>query len=67
MADSIDSGNTKPRSGGPKTKAGKARSSLNALKHGRYATKHPALLNVDDDNAFRNLLRDHLAHYAPPC
>ena len=94
MADSIDSGNTKPHAAppsnrerresgndvplplanrerrervatGPRTQAGKARSSLNALKHGRKSTQHPALLPIEDDDAFRTILRDHLAHFAP--
>ena len=65
MSASDNSGNDKPRATGPRTAAGKARSSLNALKHGRTAVKHPALLPIDDDEAFRGILRDHLAHFAP--
>lgn len=50
---------------GPKTAEGKARSSLNALKHGRYALKHPTVLSIEDSEAFRDLFRDNLAHFAP--
>ncbi|MBA3976549.1 MAG: hypothetical protein C0504_20270 [Candidatus Solibacter sp.] len=65
MSASDNSETTRPRATGPRTAAGKARSSLNALKHGRTAVKHPALLHIDDDEAFRGILRDHLAHFAP--
>lgn len=50
---------------GPRTSEGKARSSLNALKHGRYALKHPSVLSIEDSGAFRDLYRDNLAHFAP--
>jgi hypothetical protein len=53
-----------PSKSGPKTPAGKARSSLNALKHGRYA-KHPTVLAIEDGAAFLKLFRDYLAHYNP--
>lgn len=58
-------GITNSRATGPRTAAGKARSSLNALKRGRRSVKHSALLHVEDDEAFRKILRDHLAHFAP--
>jgi hypothetical protein len=50
---------------GPKTAEGKARSSLNALKHGRYALKHPTVLAIEDSDLFRKLYRDNLAHFSP--
>ncbi len=43
------------KSRGPKTTAGKARSSLNALKHGRYATNAIVLSN-EDPAAFEELV-----------
>lgn len=46
------------KSRGPKTAEGKARSSLNALKHGRYATNAIVLSN-EDSEAFEELV----AHY----
>ncbi|MCL4795994.1 MAG: hypothetical protein KJZ84_15645 [Bryobacteraceae bacterium] len=49
---------------GPKSAAGKARSALNALKHGRYS-KHPSILAIEDADAFRDLFRTYLAHFNP--
>jgi len=47
--------NNRPRRGGPKTPEGKARSSLNALKHGRYA--HSIfVLRHEDHAAFERLV-----------
>ena len=52
------------KSKGPISPTGKAISSMNALKHGRYA-KHPTVLAIEDGAAFLKLFRDYLAHYNP--
>lgn len=52
------------RSGGPKSPAGKARSALNALKHGRYA-KSLSVLSIEDDQVFLELLDAYNAHLQP--
>src|SRR5258706_5294442 len=50
------------RSTGPRTPEGKAKSSLNALKHGRTSAQVPARSeDADDFNAYVDSLRDHLA------
>jgi hypothetical protein len=46
------------KSRGPKTREGKARSSLNALKHGRYATNAIVLKN-EDPEAFEDLVANY--------
>ena len=47
---------------GPRTAAGKARSRLNALKHGAYAT---LCLEDEDQTRYKALLLDLLAEYQP--
>ncbi len=47
---------------GPRTAAGKARSRLNALKHGGYAT---VCLEEEDRTRYKGLLLDLLAEYQP--
>lgn len=54
----------KPRSTGPKTPEGKARSSMNALKHGRYA-KSASVISIEDDIAFRDLLAAYNDQFTP--
>jgi len=49
---------------GPRTEAGKARASANALRHGLYARRH-LLLPGEDAEAFAALRADLFAHYAP--
>jgi hypothetical protein len=50
------------KSTGPKTEAGKARSKLNATKHGAYAT---VCLEDEDSAGFKALLLDLFAEYNP--
>ena len=51
------------RSTGPRTVAGKLRSSLNAVKHGAYSTH---LLTPDENDAdLERLERKYVAHYRP--
>lgn len=50
------------RSTGPKTAAGKARSKLNAMKHGAYAK---VLLEGEDESRFKELFLTLLAEYNP--
>ena len=52
------------KSRGPKTAAGKARSSLNALKHGRYGTNAIVLSN-EDPEAFEELVAAFVAVVRP--
>jgi hypothetical protein len=52
------------KSRGPKTPEGKARSSLNALKHGRYATNAIVLKN-EDAAAFEDLVADYVRRIQP--
>lgn len=52
------------KSRGPKTAEGKARSSLNAVKHGRYATNAVVLSN-EDPNAFENLVARYVQRIQP--
>jgi len=51
------------RSTGPRSQAGKTRSSLNALKHGAYSAQ--CLTPDEQDADFCRLKRMYLAHYAP--
>jgi len=53
-----------PAKRGPKTPEGKLRSSLNAFKHGRYAT-NAALLRIEDPQAFEDLVAAYCAHLNP--
>lgn len=53
-----------PAKRGPKTAKGKLRSSLNAFKHGRYAT-NAALLRIEDPAAFEDLVAAYCAHLNP--
>lgn len=53
----------KPRSGGPRTPAGKARSRMNALKHGAYATL--PVLRTENEAAFHQFLELYYTHFAP--
>lgn len=55
---------TTATSTGPKTAEGKARSSLNALKHGRFS-RHGSLLNYECDRAFLDIYRQLLATWSP--
>ncbi len=50
------------KSTGPKTEAGKARSRLNAMKHGAYAS---VCLEGEDTGRFKMLALDLLAEYQP--
>jgi len=50
--------------GGPKTDAGKARSSLNALKHGPFS-RHGSLLKYECDRTFLDIYRGFFAAWAP--
>jgi len=52
------------RAGGPKTAAGRARCSMNALKHGKYA-KLTAVLNNEDPAAYREYLQAYINRYQP--
>lgn len=52
------------KSRGPKTPEGKARSSMNALKHGRYANNAVVLLN-EDPLAFEALVADYVQRIQP--
>jgi hypothetical protein len=52
------------RSTGPKTPAGKAASSLNALKHGLAAT-HPTALPGESRDAFQAMLDDYARQFKP--
>jgi len=52
------------RSRGPKTPAGKARSSMNALKHGRYA-KLACVLRSENKDAFDDLLQSLIRRFQP--
>jgi hypothetical protein len=52
------------KSRGPKTPEGKARSSLNALKHGRYATNAIVLSN-EDTEAFEDLVANYVRRIQP--
>jgi hypothetical protein len=52
------------KSRGPKTPQGKARSSLNALKHGRYATNAIVLSN-EDSEAFEELVANYVRRIQP--
>jgi len=49
---------------GPKTAEGKARSSLNALKHGRFS-RHGSLLKYECDRVFLDTYRQLLAAWSP--
>jgi hypothetical protein len=51
------------RSTGPKTQAGKARASLNALKFGIYSAHF--LTPDENEEDFLRLMRTYLAHYQP--
>jgi hypothetical protein len=62
--DSIPAPSKSPAKRGPKTAKGKLRSSLNALKHGRYAT-NAALLRIEDAAAFEDLVAAYCAHLDP--
>lgn len=53
----------KPRSGGPRTPEGKARSRMNAVKHGKYA-RYP-ILRTENDIAYHLLSEHYLAYYSP--
>jgi hypothetical protein len=48
---------------GPRTPAGKLRSSLNATKHGAYSKKH--LTPDENDDELARLERTYVAHYRP--
>jgi hypothetical protein len=50
------------KSSGPKSQAGKARSRLNAMKHGGYAT---VCIEGEDDGRYKLLWLDLLAEYRP--
>ena len=52
------------KSKGPTTPDGKARSAMNALKHGRYA-KSATTIDIEDDIAFSELLDAYNAQFAP--
>ncbi|GIU75628.1 MAG: hypothetical protein KatS3mg004_2715 [Bryobacteraceae bacterium] len=52
------------RSGGPKTPEGKARSALNALKHGRYCRLH-TLLASESTQEFESLYASLLDRFQP--
>ena len=52
------------KSRGPKTPEGKARSALNALKHGRYATNAIVLKN-EDPEAFEELVAGYIRRIQP--
>lgn len=75
MADSRSGPNASPerarisrvngaKSRGPKTTEGKARSSLNAIKHGGYATNAVVLSN-EDPNAFESLVARYVQRIQP--
>lgn len=51
------------KSTGPRTEAGKARSSLNALKHTAYSNK--ALLYIEDSGEFQSILAAYTSHWQP--
>lgn len=63
MPDPIDI-NSRRRRGGPKTLEGKARSSLNALKHGRYS-RFATLLASEDAAEFESLFASLLDRFQP--
>src|SRR5258708_4491269 len=48
---------------GPRTSAGKLRSSLNAMKHGAYSKKH--LTPDENDQELARLERTYVTHYRP--
>jgi hypothetical protein len=52
------------KSTGPQSDSGKARSSLNALKHGRYSVTAP-LLRGEDSQAFNELLHAYVLRFQP--
>jgi hypothetical protein len=52
------------KSHGPKTPQGKARSSLNALTHGRYAT-NAIILSNEDPAAFEDLIANYVRRIQP--
>ncbi len=49
---------------GPQTPEGRARSSMNALKHGKYA-KIAAVLNSEDPVAYRDYMQSYIKRYQP--
>ena len=51
------------KSTGPKTERGKTKSRLNALKYGIYATT--PLLPGEDEDAYREIVKSNLKHFAP--
>ena len=52
------------KSQGPVTEEGKKRSSMNALKHGRYAVDS-VLLPIESSEAFDRLLEEHRLQFRP--
>jgi hypothetical protein len=52
------------KSSGPKTGAGKARSAMNAVKHGLSGARM-AVLNNENDEAFQELFRDFIMKFQP--
>jgi len=58
-----NSNTEKRHGGGPKTPEGKARSAMNATRHG--LTGKAVVLTTEDPEKFEELLRDYLAFYAP--
>src|SRR5689334_5226467 len=53
----------KQHGGGPKTPEGKARSAMNATRHG--LTGKSVVLSTEDPEKFEELLKDYMAVYAP--
>jgi hypothetical protein len=64
MRKSKSNHNNWAKSTGPKTPEGKARSAMNAFKHGRYA-KSASVISIEDDIAFHELLDAYNAQFAP--
>lgn len=62
-AEAPDASPAKPRSGGPRTEAGKARSSLNAIRHG--LTGRFCLLPNEDINVYRAYCNDYFDFWKP--
>jgi len=51
------------KSAGPKSREGKFKSSLNALKHGLYS--HHYILSTEDESIFNNLVADLIKEFNP--
>jgi hypothetical protein len=52
------------KSTGPRTQEGKARSSMNAFKHGRYS-RHSVLLREERAEEFQALYQEHIRRFRP--